>query len=119
MKIEIDANEFHSLKKELEKAHDDIYSLKEELNKYNPEKFEKGIEDGALSLFQQYLKITFEKLGFNDFGYNGSNVLNYNCRYQYRKWTLEPDLNIKLGAQLTEEWKRAFLNIGVTVKENE
>lgn len=113
MKVEIDIDELAQLKNTMYRTEQELSELKRQLKALDEEAIKESIKQSADNIFRAYVSKTFEHLGFTNTIYN----VNYQCGFQrdfYNRWDLEvKDLKIELSADLSNEWKTAFLRIGV------
>lgn len=113
MKVEIDIDELTQLKNTLHRTEQELSELRSQLKALDEEAIKESIKQSADNIFRAYVSKTFEHLGFTNTIYS----VNYQCGLQrdfYNRWDLEvKDLRIELSAELSREWKSAFLKIGV------
>lgn len=119
MKIEIELQEVEALRRqinELEVANDILKGKLKDLD-------ESDLKDKAIRLsyrlLDNYLAAVFEGLGFTQ-KYNDSTVIVKSDleRYLGKNWWDNKDrIKFELGAEITTEFKRAFLKIGVMPEE--
>jgi hypothetical protein len=119
MKIEIELSELEHLKNELSEKNNIIKTIEKELKDLDKEHLTEKAVQLSFKLFDDYLAKVFEKLGFkvsqNKFYLHTSDVSNLiNKPY----WYNEEKITFELGADITGQFKEAFLKIGVIVDEH-
>lgn len=118
MKIEIEFEEVESLKKSIEKQKAEIESLENELKSLDNKQLKQDSTDLAKQMFDNVLLKVFEKLGFDK---RTSILDNISFRelehYNGTNWWQHQDLKVTIGATITNEFKRAFLNMGIKTKQ--
>ena len=71
----------------------------------------------AMQMFNNVILKVFEKLGFHkDIGISGISFRELE-HYYGKNWWEHEDLDVTIGATITNEFKRAFLNMGIKIKQ--
>lgn len=127
MKVEIELNDLEALKLEALNKQSEIVQLKIKLNELDEHTLKQKAVDLSLRLLNDYLQCVFLSLGFdqkdeknNDTIFRGS--IKYKMPIYHMldfPWSNEFDrLNIQLGADITRQFRNAYLEIGVTPEKN-
>lgn len=120
MKVEIELADLESLKKQLSDSNALIEKLKYENSQFQKDKLVERAINLSYSFFEDYMKAVFKKLGFN---YPVSSFMKSNERPAIKysidfdmldeKWYQHGKLDIYLSAEITSQFKSAYLNMGV------
>jgi chromosome segregation ATPase len=119
MKIEIDIQEFENLRNNLNDAEARNKRLQERLNALDESALKKQAVDLAYRLLNNYLEAIFKKLGFNGTADKPLIIKDNLEHFLGKDWWTSERVEIELGADVTANFKRAFLSIGVIPKEQE
>lgn len=118
MKVEIELSEVEALRERCRHEHENVERLEKQLSELNEEELKKRAVNLSYRLFEKYVKTVFKSLGFEPDRMNSS-IFSSDLVYQLGKdwWTREKDITVTLGATVTENFRTAFINIGVVPKE--
>lgn len=113
MKIEIEFEEVEALKKTILSHESTIRELKKELRKLSKEELESAAYSLAEKLASKYISKIFQTLGFDkESWFNNAIDFGDNQISSLRSMELK-DLDITIGANITEKFRKAFLRIGI------
>lgn len=119
MKIEIELEYIESLKRQLDDAKMEANGLREKLNSLNEKELREEAVRLSFRLFEDYLHATFTHLGFDQEGVS-SVVVRENLEHWLGKsWYRSERVTFQLGATITTKMRKAFLQIGILMKETE
>ena len=114
MKIEIELEEVESLREKVENQSFKIMHLEEELRNLNKEVLTDKAIKLSYYLFENYVRCIFQKLGFNGTPIHPIYMKNNMERLLGKTWYEESDkIEVELGVEILNDFKKAFLNIGV------
>jgi hypothetical protein len=119
MKIEIDLQELENLRRDVRIFEESNEELKRKFKELNEDELIKKAVDLSWRLFTDYQNSVFEKLGFEQ-----TNVITIETTADLKRelgvsWWNSERLKFNLGAIVTNEYRNAFLRIGVIMKEEE
>lgn len=117
MKIEIELHELETLRKTMNEQEAEINNLRSHLKNLEEEELRRHSVIVAEKICNAVLQAIFKKLGFenNTRFYDGLKFRN--LEYYYGKdWMKHKDLEVTLEANITKEFKRAFINMGIKTK---
>jgi hypothetical protein len=119
VKVEIELQELENLRREVRILEDENEKLKRKVEDLNEDVLVRKAVDLSWRLFTSYQNSVFEKLGFDQ-----ENIITIETTSDLKKelgqsWWASERLNFNLGAIVTNEYRKAFLKIGVTPKEKE
>lgn len=121
MKIEIEFQEVERLRDEVRTQAGTIIQLKEELKSLDKKEIENKAVYLSMELFVEYMNLTFEKLGFkgDSMGFDKAVIFPENVNHWLGKqWYKKRDeIKVTLNAFITEEYRKAFLNMGIITKD--
>ena len=117
MKIEIELHEVESLRKTVNTQEAEINNLRSHLKNLEEQELKRHSVIVAEKMCNAVLKAIFEKLGFesNTGFFDGLNFRNLE-HYYGENWMKHKDLEVTLEANITKEFKRAFINMGIKTK---
>lgn len=115
-KVTIDLCVLENFKKQIERLKKENNELREELYSLDKEQLILEASEVALGVFMKYIEGTFSALGFKSDGYlsrdiDVSDELMKNLGKPH--WRCDK-FDVKLSARLSENWKSAFIRIGVS-----
>ena len=115
MKVEVELEMIEGLRADIRRKEDKIRDLETKLSKVSQEELEKKIYKLAFTLFNKYMRATFEALGFEYDNMERDQVIGFDSYFDREgRWYENPDeLKVTLRAHITEWGRKAFLNIGV------
>lgn len=116
MKIEIEFEEVEQLRKELYLARVESSELREKLNNLSEDKLKQDAVKLSERLFNDYMSAVFNGLGLQ----SDSWPISFDCDLTHKlgkEWWKSDRLKVNIGATVTSEFKRAFLNIGIITEE--
>lgn len=120
MKIEIELEAVESLKKELEYKEQHIQKLEAELNALDSKTLKEQAVNLSKELFDLYMTTVFRHLGFdNEAGIwkRGSVEWKRDLEQHLGKtWYNSERLEINIGANISKNWRSAFLSLGINPK---
>lgn len=116
MKIEIEAEDLFTLKRDIEEKDSLIKQLQADLYDVNPHKVNEDVRKQAYELFQKYIKSIFKLLGFKDSG----RVIDFDCGYWHKvrdgDWSEIEEMEANIGAVIEKNFRSAYIRIGVKIK---
>ena len=115
MKIEIELSDIESLKMKIQRQAEEIKQLNEKLNLCNPEEIKMDIAANARDMFVGIFSKVAEQLGFLDANVD-IDITKLTHRYGGH-WYKRRDVEIEFGAHITQEFRRAFIEIGVNPEQ--
>lgn len=124
MKIEIELSEVEALKQQIHRLSKREKELEEKLKSLDePELVKKAVELSK-ELLDKYMQCIFKKLGFdNDNESWGRNAVSFSDNLEHwigHDWYDRPEkIEVTLGANITQKWANAFLQIGISRKKEE
>ena len=119
MKIEIELEAVESLKKELTDKEQQSQKLEAELKALDTKTLKGQAVDLSKKLFDNYMECVFKHLGFTDNGgwHRGSVDFKDNLEHWLGKsWWDSERLEINIGANVSKQWRSAFLSLGIKPK---
>ena len=117
MKIEIELSEVEKLKDENKVKSQKINELEAKLKELSENELKESAVKLSFTLFENYMSSVFKHLGFETF--RESVRINEDLRHWLGKsWWNSEKLNIQIGVNITNQFKTAFLSIGVLTPEN-
>lgn len=119
MKIEIELSELESLRSDLLRYKGLNKKLEDKLNELDESKLKQSAVRLAYHLTDCYLIAIFSKLGFDSLT-SGLEVNGNLENYIGKDWYTKLDrIEVKFGASVTNNFRRAFVNIGVLPKKED
>ena len=116
MKVEIELSELESLRSEIKKLRLENLQLDGKLKELDEKELKKSAVRLAYHLADCYLKSIFKKLGFNA-SESGLEVRQNLEQMIGKNWfDREDELDVAFGVGILNEFKRAFISIGVQTK---
>ena len=112
MKVEIEYSEIESLHNEINRLKKTIKEQSDKLSSMDERVINENIEKLAFIMFNSCMRCVFEKLGFND----EFQAIKYETdlnHYIGKNWWESDRIEVELGAVITTNFKRAFLNLGI------
>lgn len=115
-KVEIELNELTSLKNELIDAQRQINYLNIELIKLSNSELKEKYVDLSKKLSTHYLNKIFQELGFDN------KIDTYSIEYKhselyslgkYEDWYQSAEIKVELCAEIIDNFKKAYIKIGV------
>jgi hypothetical protein len=120
MKVEVEFYEIEALKEEVYNLTARNKELQEQLNNIDEDELKKRAVRLAHKLFSDYMYATFIALGFKDTYHDPINMPDSLEHYVGKDWFRHPEhINIILGANITNEFSRAFLTLGIITSKKE
>jgi hypothetical protein len=116
MKIEIEYEDIEKLKKQLVFSQNEVAELKAKMSLLSEDKLKQDAVNLSERLLNDYLATIFDKLGLT----TNNRPVNFECGLKAElgsSWWQSERLSVTIGATVTSEFKRAFLNIGVITDE--
>jgi uncharacterized coiled-coil protein SlyX len=119
MKIEVEFSEMERLRSQVKEQERTIKRLEDQITELGEEKLKERAVRLSYRLFDKYVSAIFAKLGFDKTSWEGTVKFEGNLQYVLGKdwWNKAEDLTVEIGATVTENFRSAFLNIGVVPKE--
>lgn len=118
MKIEIELEEVERLRRELRETKDQLRQAEEQLKAISPETMTRKAKSISIRLFEEYMEAAFAKLGFGP--WQGQAVhFEYFIEQKLKNdpWWKSDQVKMNISAFVTDEFRDAFLRIGVIPKE--
>jgi hypothetical protein len=117
MKVEIELQELQKLKTNILILEEDKEKLQRKIKELNEDELIRKAVDLSWRLFANYQNAVFEKLGFEQ-----KEIITIETTADLKKelgvsWWNSERLKFNLGAIVTNEYRKAFLKIGVIIKE--
>lgn len=124
MEIKIELEYVENLKQELQKKEARISELESELAALDPEKIKKDAVDLAEKMFEDYISAVFVKLGFTDNAkqYWGNMPIFYKDNLKGvlgHAWHQSERFEVNIGANISNKFRRAFMELGIKTNEDE
>lgn len=125
MKVEIEYEDLLKLNKKQEELEYKIRCLEHDskilLSQTSVEENEKKIINLAFLLFENYLQSLFKKLGFLNNGNFQSPILQTSDLNHWigKRWYNSERIEFVIGANVSNKWRNAFLNIGILTNDEE
>ncbi len=118
-KVTISLNYIEQLKKQIEDLENENKRLKLELSLLDPDNIKINALKLSYNLSDSFLKKVFTKLGFTlDNRYSVFGSVNMPKHINKLYWWEEAEsLNVEIGAFITNNFRDAFINIGVVEKK--
>ena len=117
MKIEIELLEVEKLQEENKVKSQKIIELETKLKELSENKLKESAVKLSFTLFENYMSCVFKRLGFEPF--RESVIIKDDLIHWLGKsWWNSEKLNIQIGANITNQFKKAFLSIGILTTEN-
>jgi len=117
MKIEIEFEEVEALRRKLRAQEDKIDLLEKTIQSLSAHELRKKSLSLSYALLDRYLEGIFNKLGFENRP-NESFRAAYNLNhYLGEDWPNSDKLEVVIGANITNKFKRAFLELGIKTNE--
>lgn len=119
MKIEIELQEIESIKKGNDSLKKEIEKLKIELKSLDKEELRKQAVDLSRQMFENVVHRVFKELGFEK-PFTLSNDINFRQLEHWlgKDWWVHQDLEVEIGATITNKFKRAFLKLGIKTEND-
>jgi hypothetical protein len=115
MKIEL--SEVENLKEENKSKSQKIIELETKLKELSESELKESAVKLSFILFENYMSCVFRHLGFESF--RESVIVKDDLRHWLGKsWWNSEKINIQIGANITNQFKNAFLSIGILTSEN-
>lgn len=120
MKIEIELSELENLKEKIISLEIQNKKLEEKTKSSSEDELIKKAVRLSYKLFDNYMFAVFKKLGFGEWHKN-SVIIHDNLEHWIGKdWYFTTErINIEIGAEITNIFKRAFLAISIITEEVE
>ncbi len=118
-KVEIEMSELKKMQDEISQLKEDNMQLIEDLSKLDENTLKEQAVDLSYRLFNNYMEAVFEKLGFEPMnGYAVYDVKYLPTRLGENWYAGGENLDIKvgLGVYVVDQFRSAFLKIGVVPK---
>ena len=117
MKVEVELQELENLRRDVRILEDENEKLQRKIKELNEDELIRKAVDLSWRLFANYQNAVFEKLGFEQ-----KEIITLETTADLKKelgqsWWNSERLNFNLGAIVTNEYRKAFLKIGVIIKE--
>lgn len=120
MKVEVELHEIEALREELRNAKKESEYYKSELAKLDPNKLKDDAVRLSKGLLNSYIAAIFEKLGFEVDELNEPVRFKDDVQYHLgQAWYKSNRLEVEIGATITSNFKRAFLNLGLKIEAPE
>lgn len=117
MKIEIELSEVEKLKEENKIKSQKIIELETKLKELSENELKESAVKLSFTLFENYMNCVFRHLGFEQF--RETVIIKDDLRHWLGKsWWNSEKLNIQIAANITNQFKNAFLSIGIITTEN-
>lgn len=117
MKIEIELHEVERLKSLIHEQESQIQEMREKLEEIDEEELIQRAINLSKKLLKGYMATVFENLGF-DVNEDNSVIFQDNLEYFLGKeWRKSGRVKVDVGANICNEFRRAYLKIGVIPKE--
>lgn len=117
MNVTIDSEQLKHLQDTNARQQKEIQELEEKITSLQFDKIEIEIVQYSWMLFEKYIEAVFEKLGFDKDKYKsviGTHGLKQGYgRTNFDTWFEEEGIYLYLSVDIDNEFKRAFLNLGV------
>jgi len=114
MKIEIELEELEQLRNKSKDQETKINNLNQQLKVLDAQELRKHSVDVAEKMFEAVITEAFKNLGFTNpsFGAMGIDFRNLE-HYHGEDWMHDKRLQVTIGATISKDFKRAFLNMGI------
>ena len=120
MKIEIEFEEVERLRSQNTALEDKVSELKNKIQELNPEFLEERAIDLANQMFEEMTTAVFEKLGFDKKVMTFQKSIEFDRAILYKtgnKWWANKELHVNVGANISKEYRRAFIRIGLKMPD--
>lgn len=117
MKIEINLEDIESLKEQIKILQKDKHELELKLKSLDEEVLKQQALDLANKIFRDVLNRVFIELGFENTILDRDIDFNNLQHYLGQTWWNSERLEIKLGANITNQFKGAYLSMGIKIDE--
>ena len=118
MKIEIEFEAVESLKREISMLQKDKIELEEKLKSLDESELKKQANDLARKIFGDVMNRIFEELGFEDKTWLNDVDFGNLQHYLGANWWNSERLNIELGVTIINQFKGAFLRMGIKMEND-
>lgn len=116
--LSIEMQEYDAMRNEIKKQKEEIKKLEGKLNQLSEDKLRSDAIQLSYKLMEDYMSAIFEKLGFES-RFDATHVESNLEHWLGKFWWRSDRIKFTIGATVTEEFRKAFLNIGIiTKKEN-
>lgn len=113
MKIEIELNDLESLRKENQDLKKSNEELKLKLISLNEDELKKHAIGLSRSMFGSVMNRIFTELGFEDSICLSDIDFGELEHYLGKNWWCSEKINVVLGANITNQFRKAYLRIGI------
>lgn len=120
MKIEIEFEEVERLRSQNTALEDKIAELKNKIQELKPDFLEERAIDLANQMFEEMTTAVFEKLGFDKKVMTFQKSIEFDCAILYKtgnRWWKHKDIQVNIGANISKEYRRAFIQIGLKMSD--
>lgn len=112
MKVEIELSEIEAFKERIAELEQQKKYADERSVALNEEELIKRAKDLSLRLFNKYIAAIFTSIGFDE-PYGSQTVID-EANDHWHSWHKNLDkIKVSVHANVSEQWRRAFLRIGV------
>lgn len=118
MKIEIALQDVESMRAKIKQLEKEVKDLEDKLQSLSEPALKKEAVKLSWRLFNDYLHATFTHLGFESTNQHPVNTESNLEHWLGKSWYSSARIQFELGAVITNNFKRAFLNIGIVPAEN-
>lgn len=113
MEIKIEAQELINLKKHLELKDSEIKSLKSKLSELDENELNKKAKKYAFKLLDLYLSKVFSDLGFEKRCFIDISGTHFELNSINNKWWEDENIEFKISADVSNNFRKAFLSFGL------
>jgi hypothetical protein len=119
MKIEIELEDVEYLKRQLREAQEERDELKKEIEKLSPDALKREALQLSYRLFNDYMTAVFEELGFDQWKKNSVIYPPNLVSWYGEEWWRNDRIKFEFGAEVTTEFRSAFIRINVLPKKED
>lgn len=116
MKIEIELADLEALKRDLEQSNSHNHELQKRLNSFDEKAIQEKARDAARAMLVDVLQVLFNKIGIDFESSDLTLSENYLAHHLGHNWLESPELEIIIGATLTNKWKQGIVKFIPSVK---
>ena len=117
MKIEIEFEAVESLKEQIKRLQKDKNELESKLNSLDEKVLKQQANDLARKIFGDVMNRVFTDLGFEDKTWLNDVDFGNLQHYLGKTWWNSDKLEIQLGANISNQFKGAYLRMGIKTEE--
>ena len=119
MKIEIELQEVENLRNKVAYLEGENEKLKKQIHDLNEDELKGKAVSLSWRLFENYISAVFEKLGFENHNQRCVRMIPDLQNELGRTWWTSQRLTVDVSIEVSNQFRKAFLDLGYTPKENQ